>query len=304
MDYKLILNRALSSNNSPNIIISGSDTIDKKSILMEKLMKLDVSEPCHLMKHDIKWISNRTYKIFDMIHITNKKRQHFCEIINELIVAKNYYSTHRIIVLDNFNNIHKGIQNKFRVIFEKFRATTLFILITGRLNSIIEPIISRFLMIRINDISYKEKRIISRSHLRDMTYDKRSIIYDKIYKLSDEKEITMYSQLNDGILMNHQSIFEKMFIEINSINEINYHSMTNIKELSYNIEKYNLKGFHRFLLSSFINDLKLSFSVLCKICKLLAECEYNYHKSFNTILSIENCILSLIYILNETEGNK
>jgi len=304
MDYKLILNRALYSNNSPNIILSGSDTIDKKSILMETLMKIDDSEPCHLMKHDIKWISNRTYKIFDMYHITNKKRQRFCEIINELIVAKNYYSTHRIIVLDNFNNIHKGIQNKFRVIFEKYRTTTLFILITGRLNSIIGPIISRFLMIRINDISHKEKRIIARSHLKDMTYDKKSIIYDKIYKLSDENEISMYSQLNDGILMNHRSIYDNFFIEINSINEINCLSMTKIKELSYNIEKYNLKGFHRFLLSSFLNDLKLSYSVLFKICKLLAECEYNYHKSFNTILSIENCILSLIYILNETGGNK
>ena len=304
MDYKLILNKALSSNNSPNIILSGPDTIDKRSILMNILMKLDGGSPMHLMKHDIKWISNRTYKIFDMYHITNKKRKHFCQIINEIIFAKNYYSTHRIVVLDNFNNIHKGIQNKFRVIFEKFRTTTLFILITGRLNSIIGPIISRFLMIRINDITYKEKRIIARSHLKDMTYDNKSIIYDKIYKLSDETEISMYSQLNDGILMKHRTIYETIFIEINSITEINYHSMIKIKELSYNIEKYNLKGFHRFILSSFLNDFKLSYSVHCKICKLLAKCEYNYHKSFNTILSIENCILSLIYILNETEGNR
>lgn len=304
MNYKLILNKALSSKNPPNILLSGIEKIDKLSILMNNLREIDGSEPSYLMKHDIKWISNRTYKIFDMNHITNKKKDKFFNIINEIIFSKNYYSDQRIIVLVNFNNIHKTIQNKFRVIFEKFRPTTLFILITSRLNSIIGPIISRFLMIRINDISYKEKRMIARSHLKDMSYDKKSLIYDKIYKLAEETEIICYSQLNDGILMNHRTIYEQIYIDIVSITEINKKSMSKIKELSYNVEKYNIKEFHSSLLVLFLNDFKISYSSHCKICKLLAECESNYHKSFNKILSIENCILSLIYMLNETGGNR
>jgi hypothetical protein len=41
MDYKLILNKSLFSNNSPNLVLSGIDRIDKLSILMNFLTKID-----------------------------------------------------------------------------------------------------------------------------------------------------------------------------------------------------------------------------------------------------------------------
>jgi len=196
------------------------------------------------------------------------------------------------------------IQNKFRVIFEKFRATTLFIIITSRLNSIINPILSRFLLVRIKDISRKDKRTISREYLKDLSYDQKSIIYDKIYNLGNEKEILFYSQSNKGILMNHQTIFDKIYQRIISIHKINKTTLTEIRSLSYMIEKYNINNFHRELFIQFLNDLKLSFSVQCKICKMITDCESNYHKSFNTILSIENCIISLVHILSEKTGSR
>ena len=305
MDYKLILNKSLSSNNSPNLVLSGVDRLDKLSILMSYLTKIDDSPTLSLARYDIKWLSNPTYKVFNMHHIKYKQSNHFFGIINEIISSKNYYTgLSRIIVLSNFNNIHINIQNKFRVIFEKFRTTTLFILITSRLNSIINPVLSRFLLIRIPDISRGEKRTISRGYLKDLSYDKKSIIYDKIYLLVNEEDIIFYSQGNDGILMNHLTIHDKIRQKIISIQKINKKTLTEIKELSYTIEKYNLKNFHKELFLSFLNDLRLSFSVQCKICKLIAECESTYHRSFNTILSIENCILTLVHILNETTGNR
>ena len=300
MNYKLILNKLLAYNNLPNLILSGVDTIDKLSILMDILIKKDESPPISLEKHDIKWKSNKTYKIFDMNNIKNKNSKMFFDIINEIIVSKNYYTnTNRIVVLNNFNNIHINIQNKFRVIFEKYRATTVFILITSRFNSIIGPLISRFLMIRVNDESRKGKRSISRVYLHDLPYENKSIIYDKIYKLSNINEIIYYSQFHNGILMNHQSIYDTIYRSITLIECITKETLLQIKQLSYKIEKYNIKNIHRELLLLFLNDLTLSFSVQLRICKLVAECEYNYHSSFNTILSIENFIVSLVTVFNE-----
>jgi hypothetical protein len=166
------------------------------------------------------------------------------------------------------------------------------------------PLISRFLMIRVNDGTRKEKRDISRVYLNDLSYGKKSIVYDKIYKLSDRNEITYYSEFHDGILMNHLSIYDKLYQSIISIDSITEETMVKIKELSYKIEKYNIKNIHRELLLLFLNDLTLSFSVQLRMCKLVAECEYKYHSSFNKILSIENFILSLITIFNERKGNK
>jgi DNA polymerase III delta prime subunit len=305
MDYKLILQKMLFKKDSPNLILSGTDKIDKLSILSEYLTKIDKTPPLSLEKYNIKWISNTTYKIFDMNLIKYKHSDNLFEIINEIISSKNYYNNfNRIVVLKGFNNVNINIQNKFRVIFEKFRGTTLFILITSRLTSIIGPILSRFLLIRVSDITPKEKRTISREYIKELSYDKKSIIYDKIYSLANEIDIIFYSQFNEGILVNHQSIFDKIYQKIRSINTINKKTLSEIRSLSYMIEKYNLDNFHRELYISFLNDLTLSFSVQSKICKLITDCESNYHKSFNTILSIENCIISFIHILSLRTGSR
>jgi len=305
MDYKLILQKMIFKKDSPNLILSGTDKIDKLSILSEYLTKIDKTPPLSLEKYNIKWISNATYKIFDMNLIKYKHSDNLFEIINEIISSKNYYNNfNRIVVLKGFNNVNINIQNKFRVIFEKFRGTTLFILITSRLTSIIDPILSRFLLIRASDITPKEKRTISREYIKELSYDKKSIIYDKIYSLANEIDIIFYSQFNEGILVNHQSIFDKIYQTIRSIHTINKKTLSEIRSLSYMIEKYNLDNFHRELYISFLNDLTLSFSVQSKICKLITDCESNYHKSFNTILSIENCIISFIHILSLRTGSR
>lgn len=304
MDYKLILNKSLFSGDAPNLILSGVDRIDKLSILMNYLTKIDDSSSLLLTKYNINWSSNPTYKIFDMNHIKYKQSGFVFEIIDEIISSKNYYTNTnkiRILVLNNFDNIPILIQNKFRVIFEKFRVTTLFILITSRLTSIINPILSRFLIIRIPDISRKEKRTISRKYLKDLSYDTKSIVYDKIYTLGNEKDIIFYSQSNEGILLNHQTIYGKIYDKILSLNN---ETITEIKDLSYKIEKYNLKNVHKELFLYFLNDQRLSDSIRLKILKLVSDCEYNYHKSFNTILNIENFIVTLVHILSEKRESR
>ena len=72
MDYKLILDKTLNSLNSPNLILSGHDKLNKMTILNNYLIKMNSSPPVILEKYKINWSSNPIYKIFDMKNIKYK----------------------------------------------------------------------------------------------------------------------------------------------------------------------------------------------------------------------------------------
>ena len=295
MNYKHILREIFNYKDTPNIILSGSYKINKLSILYDYISK----DNNKTTKYNIDYIYHRDYKIFDMLQINKSKEDIFFELLFENIQCKNYYSDFKIIILDNFNLISNKIQNKFRVIFEKYRTTTMFILITDKLNSIINPIQSRFLMIRIKEILPSEKRNISRVYLKDLSYIKKSKIYDKIYKLSDNSDIKNYSINHEGILLDHKDIYMKIVEKICSIKEINKNTIIIIKKISYYIEKYNIKYFHREILDILMNDNILTNNTKSNLCKCVIDNEYNYIKSNNKILSNENLFINLVSILNE-----
>ena len=74
---------------------------------------------------------NNIYYEFNMITI--QKHNNFIELLNTLIISKNYYFElpFKIIILNQFNNLKIGLQNILRVTFEKYRSTTIFIIITN-----------------------------------------------------------------------------------------------------------------------------------------------------------------------------
>ena len=288
MNYKLILNNVFSHKDSSNIILSGYSKIDKMSILYEYIPK----ENLKLNKYGIDYLSNPIYKIFDICKYKNKIDDFFKLLIENIQCKNHYYDNQKMIIFNNFNLISNNIQNKLRVIFEKYRITTLFIIITDKLNSILNPIISRFLIIRINDNLRSEKRKLSRVYLKDLSTIEKSKVYDKIYSLSDKCEIINYSKNNEGIINNYEDIYQKIVKKIRNINEINYDSMKIIREISYLIEKYNIKEFHKEILYLLTDDLSISLTINNKLCKCVADCEYNYNRCDNKILSNENFLLS------------
>ena len=302
MNYKLILNNVFSHKDSSNIILSGYSKIDKMSILYEYIPK----ENLKLNKYGIDYLSNPKYKIFDICKYKNKIDDFFKLLIENIQCKNYYYDNQKIIIFNNFNLISNNIQNKLRVIFEKYRITTLFIIITDKLNSILNPIISRFLIIRINDNLRSEKRKLSRVYLKDLSTIEKSKVYDKIYSLSDKCEIINYSKNNEGIINNYEDIYQKIVKKIRNINEINYDSMKIIREISYLIEKYNIKEFHKEILYLLTDDLSISLTINNKLCKCVADCEYNYNRCDNKILSNENFLLSLInvYLMNHKKVNR
>ena len=115
MNYKPIFKKALSSVDTPNLILYGYHKINKDEILNEYLDTRGCSE---MTKYDIKYYSNQVFKIFDMNKIKRSKIDDFFTLIFEIIKCKNYYIiNNRILILKNFNHIDKNIQNRFRVIF-------------------------------------------------------------------------------------------------------------------------------------------------------------------------------------------
>ena len=303
-----ILKRAINSNNCPNIILYGHKDIQKLNLLLFYLKDLN-NNPLKLIKDKIIWKSNPLYKIFDINCITNKNMNDFFSILNELIHSKNYYLeyNYRIIILNNFNKVSYNLQTKLRVIIEKYRLTTIFILITDKFTSVINPIQSRCLCIRIPGLSYREKREISRDKLLNISYDKRSIIYDKLYEIEDNNEIEYYSEFNEGLFLDYQSIYEIIYYKLQKISDKDKLTKQNIemvRELSYKVEKYNLYDIHKELIYLSLSDSKYTMNQKSKLIQLFANSEYNYQKSYRSLIHIENLFIQLLHLLHLFSNNK
>jgi len=291
MNYKPILKKALSYKDTPNLLLYGHHKINKEVILNEYL---DTGNCNEMTKYDILYHSSLTLKIFDMNTIKRSKIDDFFTLLFEIIRCKNYYiEQNRILILKNFNHIEKNIQNRFRVIFEKYRINTLFILTTDYYNSILNPIQSRFLSIRIRDLVIQEKITISYPIIKNLTYDKRIVIYDKIYNYSDKDCIINYSENNYGLINNYQDFIKTIYDSLKTMKTLN---LQKIKDQAYNLEKYHLNNFHSDFLKLIIDEfhnIKLK-SIIFKI----SEIENLYKKSFNRILSNEFLLIFIYENIN------
>jgi DNA polymerase III delta prime subunit len=293
-----IIKKALASNNCPNLLIYGIRGIDKLSIIKPFLNDICDSPLNVIEKEKIIWESNSVYKIFNMEFISSKNIMEFFNIINDIIHTVNYYiCTYRIIILNNFNNISHHIQTKLRVITEKYIHTTLFIFISDKLTSIIEPLRSRCLLCRIPGLTFTEKRLLSRPILSDKTYPNKSIIYDEIYKLNQTNEIINYTTYSEGILLGHQNIYKLIYDKIQAFvtdKSLTRVDIENIRNISYSVLKYNLYDIYSELLHLFLEDYKTTFKFKSKCIKLFADSESNYHKAYRGLIHVENLFLQII----------
>ena len=111
----------------------------------------DISKNEIITYNDIDYIKNNIYYEFNISKITYKKKTHFINLLKEIIKSKNYYfKNKKIIILNNFI-FNTTLQNILKVIIEK-NYHVIFIIITQKLNHVIEAIRSRF--ININKISF------------------------------------------------------------------------------------------------------------------------------------------------------
>lgn len=292
-----IIKKALDSDSCPNIILYGNKDSDKLKLLLSIIKCTNFK----LITQDkISWESNYIYNIFDMKNI-NKEYKRYFNIINILINHKNYYNikSFKFIILKNFNHVNSIIQTKLRVIIEKYYITTRFIFLTENISSIIDPIKSRSLMIRIPILINKEKRMITRLYIKDLSYKERSIIYDKIYTINNEKCIRLFSEYNNSLFMNYKTVYEIIYNNLDKISnkdKIKKTDIDKIKEISYNIEKYNLYDIYVELCKLYIKDYKYTNNVKGRIIRFLSDLEYDYKKGYRKLIYIESLLINLLYL--------
>ena len=143
--YSLLRNQTIQ-----NTILYGP-RYSGKSLLMKMILTDLYGESIRLVgTENNKYLSHNYYTWFDCREI--QKKQTIIETIKEISQSYNYFQdTYQFIILDHFERVSPTNQNILKVILEKSSNTSRFILITNKLNRIIQPIQSRCSMIRIQE---------------------------------------------------------------------------------------------------------------------------------------------------------
>ena len=298
----IIIERALQSNNCPNLILYGDKQVGKNyelikilnDIIPEKLNKI-------IKEKDITRITNLLYTIFDLNELSNKTTIDFFNIILELVQSKNYYyeKSYRIIIFKNFNCIKQSIQQKLRVIIEKYRSTTIFILITHKFGSIMNPIQSRCLCVRFPGLTHSKKRELIRDIVPNKSYQIRSSIYDKSYKTNNISDIEIYSKFYGFNNFNtpYEIIIHQFYLILNK-KKLTKTDIIWIKDISYKIQKYNLYNFYTEFLIILLSNHRFTFNHKIKLIQLFSTSEHKYIQSYRSLIHIESLFFKIYQLLS------
>ena len=131
---KEILINALDSKDLPNLLIYPKQG---EKIFYECFSKIyNTNNIQELKMNEISYIKTSSYYEFNLKFIISKNINNLIEIIKNIIISKDFYSdNNKIIIFKNFNEIKISLQNILRVIIEKYRETTIFVLLTDKYNT-------------------------------------------------------------------------------------------------------------------------------------------------------------------------
>ena len=305
MDYpcKSILRKALESRDCPNIILYGASGVGKKYLLKQLLQCQSSKKIEHTDNHDYSVLYTDQYCEFNIDHINRNNIEHFFKTIHEYVKTRYNYCPNviRRIILKNFQKTKVIIQNRLRVIIEKYRASTVFILITNRFTSVIDPIRSRCLCIRVPALKNPVKREIVRSIV---PFQQRSSeLYDTIYPLNNSSDIRIISLCTDiHLLKNYKDpilITCLKVYEILTKDTLLSDDIDKLREISYSIAKYNLpiNELYQELLGIFLGDQKYTIQQKHKLVQLFAKYEHLYIQSYRLLIHIETLFIQIQNLL-------
>lgn len=231
---------------------------------------------------------NDFYYYFDANLIKVDLKNTFVELLYEIINSYNYYKDNfNYIIVDNYENINSIIENKLKVIVEKYSNTTKFIFLTKNLNNLESTIKSRFFIINIPKLTI---------------YDKQKI-FSKYKNHKNFNEIIKKDNLNliekefNGFISPIDLFFHKCIQIFN--NKLN-NKIVKIRELSYNIKisLINFKDLQKKILCHYLQS-NISNEKKTKI--ISASCKNNYLmiNCYKDIIYIELYFLQIYNILND-----
>ena len=298
-----LLVQSLQSKDIPNLLLYGCDIENIERNLFTSLNKLYTTTPLEtITKKDIIYEKNNLYYIFNCLTI-HQDIESFIDIIKEIIQNKNFFGEleNKIIIFNNFIKIKTSLQNILRVSLEKYRETTVFILLTNKYDGIIEPIKSRCLCIRIPSLNKSEKRQIMYKNMKLSEINTQ--ILDHVYEINDGEDVIRQFLkynfiLSDGFQTPYDKICKKI-IHLYRKKVYNKRIHEKLSDYSYNILKFslNIRYFYYIFLSYLLKE-NIRDTKKYKLIYLLADSEYNFIRSYRSIIILESLLLNVFKIYN------
>ena len=255
--------------NMPNIILCGPPGIGKTTSIYCLANKL-FNNNKELIKKGVLELNASDDRGIDIIR--NKIKL----FAKQKITLPN--NTHKIIILDEFDNITVSAQQGLRRIIEIYSKTTRFALSCNISNKIIEPIQSRFAILRYNKLTNN-----------DILYNINKIIKNESINNYTKNGLNSILFISNGDMRIAINALQSTFIGFNIINEKNVYKIcdipnpSNINNILNNIIKLNIKQ-SILLLNNIINKGYSNIDIIQTLFKCIKI--YN-NNNINDLIKLE-----------------
>ena len=261
-----LLEKAIHSDNVPNLVIYGDKYTPKYQSTMTILSQ---RYDCTFKEsfHSFGYRRSEFVHEFNLRGLKNANKTEFENTLRRIAHQSNYFANSKnVILLINFNQIKPAIQSFLRVYLEKYRKTTIFIIITDNFTSVHEALRSRSLCIRMSDCNLREQ-------ITDKTNDPYEIVCLKI---------TTY--------------LSKDFVYLTT------NDIQRLRDISYQILKYNLdlSEFGKKLCEYIGKCRKFTNTHKGYLIHIISTFQHTLKDAYRTILHIE----SLLYDLYDASSFK
>ena len=304
LGYKLYY--ILSNNNHPNLLIHGVNQSGKTLLIktvLNDLFDINKYTKKELLTENIIYERSDFHYYFDLKLVNNDFK--FIDFIKEIVKSYNHYTNkYNYIILDNFEHLSNLNQDRLRVIFEKSLKTTKIIIITSKLNKINNPLLSRFINIRIPLHNLTDKYIYFKELLNKNYYViSDDILFEILKKHSDLNYnfINILSYLKNNII--NGDIYDEINLKymniINSKKDLTK-KITDMKQLIYlSRSLIDINTFYRRFLS-YLLDLNISNDKKSKLVKVFNENNILVDNSFKDLLYLEGLLVEIYWILTSS----
>lgn len=291
--YKLgySLKNILNNKGHPNIIINGVNG-SGKTTLVNTVFKHVFGENKSITYDKIKFLENKNYYIFNLINITNK--YDFIKLIKEITSKYDHYNkVHKYIIIDNFDNISRNIQNSIKVIIEKSYMNARFVFTTSKLGNIEKSLLGNCFILNIPLPSTYDKLLYTKNILRN-----KKIKFNEYLLLEDCKLLKLNTIINKYILdcdykdINRYFCYRIIDFLLSDIN------VTVLREIIIHIKSINtdLNNLFNKLMEIFVCILDNIKMII--VIKEIAKYNYIINKSYRDIISLESLFIRLYKIIN------
>jgi len=276
----------LKCKNHANILLYN---LDNHTFFINCLKQIyDIHPDKIIIENDIQYKKNNVYYDIDVSNITYKNRNNLISILKHILYSNYCPSQKKIIILNNFtpNTI---FQNILKVIVEK-NHHVVFIIICKKLTNVISAIKSRFINIRVPNISSYTKYKCLNNTIKIKDFNKHKNL---------PNEYIDYLSLTNTIKSNNilDDIVNRLFIIYDLDSKV---VIKNIKELSYILACINIPItiLLKYIIDKIINKVEIVNRQIYKCIYFISDFEYKYNKSYYKMLHYEKLFINIYNIIS------